>query len=70
MFRSAKRSAQEIIEWWQKAESAIAEAKRALDGKSGTMAANMREILNEAEQKWLKNLQRRHLNLLKLFRDN
>ena len=67
MFRSAKRSAQEIIEWWQKAESAITEAKRALDGKSGTMAANMREILNEAEAKMAKESAKKAFELAQVI---
>ena len=67
MFRSAKRSAQEIIEWWQKAESAITEAKRALDGKSGTMAVNMREILNEAEAKMAKESAKKAFELAQVI---
>ena len=67
MFRSAKRSAQEIIEWWQKAESAITEAKRALDGKSGTMATNMREILNEAEAKMAKESAKKAFELAQVI---
>lgn len=67
MFRSAKRSAQEIIEWWQKAESAITEAKRALDGKSGTMAANMREILKEAEAKMEKESAKKAFELAQVI---
>ena len=67
MFRSAKRSAQEIIEWWQKAESAITEAKRALDGKSGTMAANMREILKEAEAKMAKESAKKAFELAQVI---
>lgn len=67
MFRSAKRSAQEIIEWWQKAESAITEARRALDGKSGTMAANMREILKEAEAKMEKESAKKAFELAQVI---
>ena len=67
MFRSAKRSAQEVIEWWQKAESAITEAKRALDGKSGTMAANMREILKEAEAKMAKESAKKAFELAQVI---
>lgn len=67
MFRSAKRSAQEIIEWWQKAESAITEAKRALDGKSGTMAENMREILKEAETKMSKESAKKAFELAQVI---
>ena len=67
MFRSAKRSAQEIIEWWQKAESAITEAKRALDGKSGSMAANMREILKEAEAKMEKESAKKAFELAQVI---
>ncbi len=67
MFRSAKRSAQEIIEWWRKAESAITEAKRALDGKSGTMAENMREILKEAETKMSKESAKKAFELAQVI---
>ena len=51
LFRQAKKRAIEVIEWWQKAESAIAEAARLLDGKSGENIDNLHEMLADAKKK-------------------
>ena len=69
MFRSAKRSAQEIIQWWRKAETAIAEAKRALDGKKGNIAKDMTEILSEAEAKMRKESPKKAFELAQVIPD-
>ena len=51
LFRQAKKRAMEVIEWWQKAESAIAEASRLLDGKSGENVNHLHEMLTDAKKK-------------------
>ena len=51
LFRQAKKRAIEVIEWWQKAESAIAEAARLLDGKSGENIDHLHEMLADAKKK-------------------
>ena len=51
LFRQAKKRAMEVIEWWQKAESAIAEAARLLDGKSGENINHLHEMLADAKKK-------------------
>ena len=51
LFRQAKKRAMEVIEWWQKAESAIAEASRLLDGKSGENINHLHEMLADAKKK-------------------
>ena len=49
LYRQAKKRASETISWWAKAEEAITEATRALDGKSGAGAKQLREMLAEAK---------------------
>ena len=49
LYRQAKKRASETIAWWAKAEEAITEATRALDGKSGAGAKQLREMLAEAK---------------------
>ena len=49
LFRQAKIRAEEVIEWWQQAESAISTAKRLLSEVTGQEADSMRSILKEAE---------------------
>ena len=51
LFRQAKKRAMEVIEWWQKAELAIAEASRLLDGKSGENINHLHEMLADAKKK-------------------
>ena len=51
LFRQAKKRAHDIIAWWVKAESAIAEASRALDGKRGDGVAHLHELLGQAKSK-------------------
>ena len=51
LFRQAKKRAGEIIEWWGKAENAIAEASRMLDGRSGENINHLHEMLSDAKQK-------------------
>lgn len=49
LYRQAKKRASEIIVWWAKAEQAIQEATRALDGKEGAGAKQLRDVLAEAK---------------------
>ena len=49
LYRQAKKRASETIAWWAKAEEAITEATRALDGKGGAGAKQLREMLAEAK---------------------
>ena len=51
LFRQAKKRSMEIIEWWQKAEQAIAEASRLLAGKSGENINHLHEMLADAKMK-------------------
>ena len=51
LFRQAKKRSMEIIEWWQKAEQAITEASRLLDGKSGENINHLHEMLSDAKKK-------------------
>ena len=51
LFRQAKKSSMEILEWWQKAEQAITEASRLLDGKSGENINHLHEMLADAKKK-------------------
>ena len=51
LFRQAKKRSMEIIEWWQKAEQAIAEASRLLAGKSGENINHLHEMLADAKKK-------------------
>jgi hypothetical protein len=53
LFRQAKKRATEILTWWVRAEQAIAEATRGLDGKKGQGVASLREMLDEAKAKLL-----------------
>ena len=48
LFRQAKKRASEIVLWWEKAEAAVLEAKRALDGKQGAGVKHLRELLADA----------------------
>ena len=49
LYRQAKKRASETVMWWAKAEEAILEATRALDGKDGAGANQLREVLSEAK---------------------
>ncbi len=49
LFRQAKKRASEIIEWWEKAESVLLEATRALDGKEGAGVKHLRDLLADAQ---------------------
>ena len=49
LFREAKKRALEVIEWWAKAEDAITEGSRMLDGKKGEGIQRLHEMLNEAK---------------------
>lgn len=49
LYRQAKKRASETVTWWAKAEEAILEATRALDGKDGAGANQLREVLSEAK---------------------
>ena len=48
LFRQAKKRASEIVLWWEKAETAVLEATRALDGKQGAGVKHLRELLADA----------------------
>ena len=49
LFRQAKIRAEEVIEWWEHAETAISTAKRMLSEVTGQEGDSMRSILKEAE---------------------
>lgn len=49
LFRQAKKRASEIVEWWEKAESVLLEATRALDGKEGAGIKHLRDLLADAQ---------------------
>ena len=51
LFRQAKRRANDVIEWWARAEQAIAAAARALDGQRGAGVAHLHELLSDARTK-------------------
>lgn len=51
LYRQAKKRATEILTWWKRAEEAITEATRALDGRKGDGIAALRDLLSEAKQK-------------------
>jgi len=51
LFRQAKKRATEILTWWTRAEQAIAEATRGLDGKKGQAIEDLREMLDRAKAK-------------------
>ena len=51
LFRQAKKRALEVIEWWSKAEDAIVEASRQLEGKSGENVNHLHEMLADAKKK-------------------
>ena len=54
LFRKAKTHANEIIEYWGKAEEAIAEAKRALSGCEGTQYEPLKRAVRDAEEALLR----------------
>jgi hypothetical protein len=51
LYRQAKKRASEILTWWKRAEDAITEATRAMDGKKGDGIAHLRELLADAKEK-------------------
>lgn len=51
LFRTSKKYAHEIIEWWGVAEKAIAEAGRQLQSKDGEGIEHLKEMLNDARKK-------------------
>jgi len=51
LFRQAKKRALEVIEWWAKAENAIVDASRQLEGKSGENVNHLHEMLSDAKKK-------------------
>ena len=51
LFRLAKKSANENVEWWRAAENAITEASRLLSGKTGDTVDHLIEMLNDAKTK-------------------
>lgn len=50
LYRQAKKRASDIIEWWEKASKAIAEAKRLVNSLEGEQGKGLRKILTEAEE--------------------
>lgn len=53
LFREAKKRATEILTWWVRAEQAILEATRGLDGKKGQGVEGLRDMLEQAKAKLL-----------------
>jgi hypothetical protein len=51
LYRQAKNRADEIIEWWGKAEEAITCAARSLTGLEGPEADSLRGVLKESKQR-------------------
>ena len=51
LFRQAKKRAMEVVEWWQKAETAINEASQSLHGKTGENIDHLHEMLSDAKKK-------------------
>jgi len=51
LFRTSKKYANEIIEWWSVAEKAIAEAGRQLQDKKGDGISHLKEMLSDARKK-------------------
>ena len=70
LFRQAKKRAVEIIEWWQKAELAIAEASRLLDGKSGESFNHLHEMLTDAKNKLASEAPKKPLSMRSRFPHN
>ena len=50
LFRQAKRRAQEIVTWWEQAETAIRTAEELLTGQSGATIDNLRGIIRDAKK--------------------
>ena len=50
LFRQAKRRAQEIVTWWEQAETSIREAEELLTGQSGATIDNLRQIIRDAKK--------------------
>ena len=51
LFRQAKKLALEVVEWWEKAEQAITEASKLMEGRSEDNLKHLHEMLQEAKQK-------------------
>ncbi|DAC50901.1 MAG TPA: hypothetical protein HA340_02765 [Candidatus Thalassarchaeaceae archaeon] len=54
LFRKAKKHASEIIEFWNQAETAIADAKRALSGQDGVQFEPLKRSVEGAEEALLR----------------
>ena len=50
LFRQAKRRAQEIVAWWEKAEESIRVAEELLTGQSGATIEGLRQIIRDAKK--------------------
>ena len=50
LFRQAKRRAQEIVAWWEKAEESIRVAEELLTGQSGANIEGLRQIIRDAKK--------------------
>ena len=50
LFRQAKRRAQEIVAWWEKAEESIRIAEELLTGQSGATIEGLRQIIRDAKK--------------------
>lgn len=51
LFRQSKKLANEIIQWWSKAEQAIAEASHLLKENDGESVQHLKEMLQDARKK-------------------
>ena len=50
LFRQSKKLAQEVIEWWQKAEKAIEEASKLLSDNNAESVQHLKELLSDAKK--------------------
>ena len=67
LFRQAKRRAQEIVTWWEQAETSIREAEELLTGQSGATIDNLRQIIRDARNNSIVKRRRRRSNWLVSF---
>ena len=58
LFRQSKKLAQEVIEWWQKAEKAIEEASKLLSDNNAESVQHLKELLSDAKKQLSKEAPR------------
>ena len=58
LFRQSKKLAQEIVEWWSKAEKAIEEASRLLSDNNAESVQHLKELLSDAKKQLSKEAPR------------